>query len=161
MHSTDGLYRRGVCIVLRSPATGKVLVFHRKDFSVIAGKDCWQFPQGGIQDDRPIVEEACRELREEIGTDRIDVVTITDRWHSYDFPDSVAKNRYIGQTHRWILADFSGSEELINFDHSPAEFDAWKWVAVTDVLDLIVDFKRDAYRSALMQLDLISSDQIV
>lgn len=65
-------YRPNVaCIVLSSsyPLKCEFLVARRSDM-----KDVWQFPQGGIDKKEEPKEALLRELKEEIGTNKIDIL---------------------------------------------------------------------------------------
>ena len=57
-------YRPGVVVVLTGSRPGSLLLFHRAGWPPETG---WQFPQGGVDPGLPLIEEARRELREEIG----------------------------------------------------------------------------------------------
>ena len=48
------------------------------------GKEAWQMPQGGIDDGEDIVTAAFRELKEEIGTDKAEIIRIHDKKLKYD-----------------------------------------------------------------------------
>jgi putative (di)nucleoside polyphosphate hydrolase len=116
----------------------------------------WQFPQGGVDTALDVIEEARRELREEIGTDAIKVLRVSSRSYCYDFPHGVGKEGFRGQCHIWILAQLLISEEHINFEHLPAEFDGWQWVSAQQACDLIVPFKREAYQQGLIEFGLLA-----
>ncbi len=150
----ESAYRSGVCIVLTRQTGTKVLVCHRIDSPPAQG---WQFPQGGIHAGVPLLAEARRELREEIGTDDIDVIAQTREAYCYDIPWERRRegSPYVGQCHRWILANLRADDSAISFSHQPAEFDAFKWVEPDEALDGAVDFKRSAYRRALAELGLV------
>ena len=62
-------YRPCVGIVLINGA-GKVLVARRAD---VKG-EAWQMPQGGIDDGENPREAVYRELKEEIGTDNVEIL---------------------------------------------------------------------------------------
>lgn len=147
-------YRSGVCIVLTRQTGTNVLVCHRIGSPPDRG---WQFPQGGIHDGVPLVEEAKRELREEIGTDDIEVIGCTRGVYCYDIPRQRRRpeSPYVGQCHRWVLANLRADDSAIRFSHEPAEFDAFKWVEPHEALAEVVDFKREAYRGALTELGLL------
>jgi putative (di)nucleoside polyphosphate hydrolase len=137
-------YRHGVGLVLFNPA-GLVFVGRRVD----AGDDAWQFPQGGIDDGEEPRAAALRELREEIGSDRAQIIAETPDWLTYDLPAAIVpkvwKGRYRGQRQKWFALRFLGSDEDIELDGEHPEFDAWRWVRLADTPGLIVPFKRAIY----------------
>lgn len=150
------LYRDNVCAVIGRAGDDSVLLFHRVGFPPSEG---WQFPQGGIDPGKGLIAELRRELREEIGTDDIEVIRIAPGTFTYDFPPNVeakgGKARYRGQRQRWVLAELKGSESAISFSYQPAEFDRFEWVAPGEALQRIVSFKRTVYEKALKTLGLI------
>jgi len=150
-------HRKGVCIVLTRQTGTKVLVCHRIGYPSSQG---WQFPQGGVDGALPLVEEARRELREEIGTDAIEPVLVSTHEYCYELPIAVRKRGivYTGQCHRWVLARLLAGDSEIRFDHQPAEFDGYDWVEPVEALKRIVDFKRCAYEHALRELGLIAHE---
>jgi putative (di)nucleoside polyphosphate hydrolase len=147
-------YRHGVCVVLRRPGATKVLVCHRVGARPHEG---WQFPQGGIEEGRDLLDEARRELREEIGCDGIAVKKTSRRSFCYDIPPKKRRSGspYVGQCHRWLLAELLDDDSAINFNRSPAEFDAFAWVEVPEALRGVVGFKKKAYAAALAELGLL------
>jgi putative (di)nucleoside polyphosphate hydrolase len=82
----DASYRPGVGIVLLNN-DNRVFVGRRIDVE----KDAWQIPQGGIEPGETPREAALRELREEIGTDDVEILAESTRWLYYDVPEELAK----------------------------------------------------------------------
>jgi 8-oxo-dGTP pyrophosphatase MutT (NUDIX family) len=150
----QALYRQGVCVVLRKPASARVLLCHRRGSLRSQG---WQFPQGGVDPLRELLLEAKRELREEIGTDKVAPVAITDERYCYDIPPHLRRHGspYVGQCHRWILAELLVDDGAIHFNYQPAEFDAFEWVDPAEALRRVVDFKKATYGRALSALGLL------
>lgn len=116
----------------------------------------WQMPQGGMDEGELIEDTALRELKEEIGTDRAEVLKIASETICYDLPDHLVTNlwdgRFRGQKQRWVAMRFTGSDEDIDLNvHNPAEFSSWQWVELHKTLDLIVPFKRDVYNFVIDQ----------
>lgn len=137
-------YRKGVGIVLLN-AAGLVFVAQRIDQVA----EAWQMPQGGIEEGEEALTAALRELKEEVGTDRVQVLAESPGWIAYDLPaelaDKVWKGRYRGQTQKWFAMRFLGQDADIRIDTEEPEFDAWQWVELAALPQLIVPFKRDCY----------------
>lgn len=141
-------YRACVGIMLINH-DGRVFCGERRDTP-----GAWQMPQGGIQKGEEPHVAALRELHEEIGVSKAEIIGQTAKTYTYDFPDflqhrSVYKGKYRGQEQHWFALRFLGSDADIDLvahnDQEGPEFTAWKWVPHTDVPRLIVPFKRAVY----------------
>lgn len=141
-------YRPGVGIMLLD-RNKRVFVGRRSD---VAG-DNWQMPQGGIDRGETPRQAALRELKEEVGTDKAEILAETRGWLSYEVPPEVAgrlwRGRYRGQMQKWFAMRFTGEDRDIDLMTHHPEFDAWKWVAPAELPQLIVPFKRRLYRDIL------------
>ncbi len=148
----------------------KTLAFHRPNAAVVVfnkkgkvlicrragerGKDCWQFPQGGIDSGEKALAAAYRELREETGIRRrhVKLMGKIKGWVAYDFPDNVymapvKRKRWRGQKQKWFAMRFSGKSRHIRLDgHGSPEFDKWKWVDLAEVPDMTIGWKRKTYK---------------
>jgi len=145
-----GGYRRGVGIMLLNHQN-EVFVGQRAD----AQGDAWQMPQGGIDDDEQPREAAFRELKEEIGTDKAQIIAESKTWLRYDLPPDLRQrwdNRWRGQQQKWFVMRFQGVDADINVATEHPEFSAWKWVSIEHLPDLIVSFKRQLYLDLLQEL---------
>jgi putative (di)nucleoside polyphosphate hydrolase len=150
-------YRPCVGMLLLNPA-GKVFVGRRIDAAQEAGKEgdnIWQMPQGGIDKGESPQAAALRELHEELGTDKAEIVAESRQWLHYDLPDhlvgKVWKGRYRGQKQRWFALRFLGQDSDIDLATKHPEFDAWQWVDLEDVPGLVIPFKRDTYRAVVSE----------
>ncbi|MCP4393575.1 MAG: RNA pyrophosphohydrolase [Alphaproteobacteria bacterium] len=139
-------YRKGVGIMLINDE-GKVFVAQRIDTP-----GAWQMPQGGVDngEENNLHATVMRELEEEIGTNKAEIIAESDEWFSYDLPVDVAKSiwngKYRGQSQKWFLLRYKGTDEDINIETEIPEFNDWKWMNFDDLLDTIVDFKKDIYK---------------
>jgi len=149
-------------------ACGLVWIGHRFDMpnSEEARGRWWQMPQGGIDKGEDPANAVMREVREETGMTSLHVAAELPGWHNYDLPlelkGKMWGGKYRGQTQKWFALRFTGadSEVVISGVGHKAEFDAWRWAAPSELLDLVVPFKRDVYRAVLgeaARLKLISA----
>ncbi len=142
-------YRDGVGIMLVNGA-GRVWVGRRLD----TRGDAWQMPQGGIDPGETPRQAVLRELAEETGSDKAEIVAESRDWHAYDLPDDLTRKvwngKYRGQRQKWFLLRFTGDDGDIRLDASARpEFGAWKWTAVDDLPRQIVPFKRAIYEAVI------------
>lgn len=132
----------GIMLVNRD---GLVLVGRRIDTAMAA----WQMPQGGIDPGEAPGAAALRELEEEVGTRRAEIVAESRDWLNYDLPSELQGKlwggRYRGQTQKWFLARFTGADADIDIGGDHREFDDWRWLALDDLARHIVAFKRAVY----------------
>ncbi|MFQ6018320.1 MAG: RNA pyrophosphohydrolase [Kiloniellaceae bacterium] len=137
-------YRPGVGIMLLN-RSGKVFVARRNDMP----SEAWQMPQGGIDEGEPPREAALRELREELGTDKAEIIAERAGWIRYDIPaDLIPKlwgGRFRGQRQKWFVLRFLGTDADIDIETAEPEFSAWKWAEMGELPALIVPFKRQVY----------------
>lgn len=152
MLDQDG-YRANVGVVLANP-TGQVLWARR-----VGGRNAWQFPQGGIDQGETPEQALFRELYEEVGltADRVRVLAQTDDWLYYRLPQRMRRKNvtpgFVGQKQKWFLLEMLGQDQDVNVAQSAKpEFDQWRWVSYYYPISQIVEFKREVYRRALLQL---------
>jgi len=147
---SDLPYRPNVGAVLFGPG-GHIFVARRADLPNAEGAPGgWQLPQGGIDADEDPRQAVLRELAEEIGTGRADIIGEHPDWLTYDLPPELLGRalggRYRGQRQRWFALRFTGTDADIRLDLDPhPEFDAWRWAPLADLPALAVPFKRSIY----------------
>ena len=114
----------------------------------------WQMPQGGIDEDEDPYKAALRELYEETSIRSVERLGEIGDWLTYDIPANLVSQawngKYRGQKQKWYAFRFTGSDGEINIAepgggaHEP-EFVDWRWVAMHELPDLVVPFKRETY----------------
>lgn len=143
-------YRDNVGAVLFN-AEGLVLVARRADLPNAEGAPGgWQLPQGGMDPGEDPAIAVFREMEEEIGTARADIIAEHPDWMVYDLPPALLGKalggKYRGQRQKWFALRFTGTDSDIRLDLDPhPEFDAWRWARLDELPALAVDFKRAIY----------------
>ena len=141
-------YRPAVGVMLLN-SEGLVFVGKRIDQTM----EGWQMPQGGIDDGETPAEAAFREMEEEIGTRKADLLREYDDWLAYDLPAHLLgialHGRYRGQRQKWLAMRFRGEDKDINIATHEPEFAHWKWLAIEALPRMVVPFKRDTYAKVI------------
>lgn len=130
---------------------GLVLVARRADLPNAEGAPGgWQLPQGGIDRAEDPAVAVFRELEEEVGTARAEILAEHPDWLRYDLPPELLGKalggKYRGQEQRWFALRFLGEDSDIRLDLDPSpEFDAWRWARLDELPGMAVGFKRAIY----------------
>ena len=124
---------------------GQIFVGKRIDQTL----DAWQMPQGGIDKGETPPEASLRELEEEVGTRNAEILREHPDWLTYDLPAHLVgyalQGKYRGQKQKWFALRFLGDDSEIDIKTKHQEFSDWRWVPVSDLMRLIVPFKREIY----------------
>lgn len=137
-------YRKSVGMMVLNEAN-QVFIARRVDYP----NGAWQMPQGGMDTGESPRESALRELEEETGMTSVEIITESKTWRSYDVPYDLSQKlwggEYRGQTQKWFLMRFFGSDHEIKLDNHTAEFCEWRWANLDEITELAVYFKRKTY----------------
>ena len=130
----------------------KIFVGKRKDNPV----DKWQMPQGGVNKNENFIAAMRRELEEETSIKSIEVLKTLDNFFVYELPKELLgiiwKGKFRGQKQKWFIVRFKGEESEINLKTKHPEFIEWKWIDMSDLPKVIVDFKKRVYENLLIEL---------
>ena len=146
--------RDGVGIVVINK-NYKVLVAKRIDNP----KNFWQMPQGGVDKNEDFLTAAFRELDEETSIKSVELIKELDGFITYNLPDHLLgiiwKGKYKGQTQKWFVMRFIGEDSEININTKHPEFLEWKWVELSEITKLVVNFKLDLYQEVQRKVEKI------
>jgi len=143
-------YRPNVGAVLFN-ADGLILVARRADLPNAEGAPGgWQLPQGGVDAGEDLRAAVLRELEEEVGTAKAEILAEHPEWLKYDLPPELLGKalggKFRGQTQKWFALRFIGTDADIRLDLDPhPEFDAWRWARLSELPEMAVAFKRKIY----------------
>lgn len=148
MMTNEQRYRPNVAMIIVShnyPEKKEIFIAQRNDIA-----DIWQFPQGGIDEGEEVKEALFREMLEEIGTDKAEIIAEYPEWISYDFPPKIVKSMkpYKGQKQRYFLVKLH-QDAKIDIDTKHPEFSDYKFVGIDELLGITAHFKKPVYESVI------------
>ncbi|MCK4938849.1 MAG: RNA pyrophosphohydrolase [Rhodospirillaceae bacterium] len=122
--------------------------------------EAWQMPQGGIDEGEDPDVAVFREVEEEIGTAKCEIIAKSSSWLTYEIPNNIRSKvwngKYRGQKQKWYAMRFVGKDSDIILDaHHHPEFSEWKWAEINSLSDLIVPFKRELYNKIVAEFSHI------
>ena len=144
-------FRAGVVMVVRGE-DGRVLACERAD-----APGSWQLPQGGVDPGEEPIDAAWRELSEEagLGASQVRLVSELPEWLVYEWPASLDVSKFgrsvRGQAQKWFLFGVVADVHLVP-DVDGREFRDWAWMDPHQLVDSVIDWRRDAYRRAFSRL---------
>jgi putative (di)nucleoside polyphosphate hydrolase len=123
MTNTD--YRQGVYALLLKDNC--VMMVQKKSNSL------WDFPRGGIDEGESIEQAIKRELLEELGTSKIELIHVGKTTNKYDWPEQAIEKHFNktgilrkGQVQNFVIVKFIGIDSDINLQKE--ELLNYKWV---------------------------------
>ena len=141
----------GICLV-----NDEGLIFAGKRIDNRA--EAWQMPQGGIDEGEDAITACFREMAEEIGTNKAELLAEYPDWLNYDIPEPLANKlwdgTYRGQSQKWMLLRYKGMDADINISTEIPEFEQWQWMNPDKLVELAVPFKKDVYRTLMTHFSL-------
>lgn len=108
-------YRQSTIAIILNKK-GEILIIQKKGWH----DNEWSFPGGGVEDGETSEQAINRELREELGTDKLILMDKSSTINRYEWPDEVIEKKFQEKGHTWrgqqvaqFLFNFTGSEDEI------------------------------------------------
>ncbi|MGI6393750.1 MAG: NUDIX domain-containing protein [bacterium] len=138
-------FRKNVAAVILN-SSELILVGKRTDVA-----NSWQLPQGGVNEKESEENAVLREIEEETGIERSFLKIISKTTPvTYSFPPDIEKKMgFSGQIQNYFLLKIQGEGWSLR---KSTEFSDFEWVSSKEVLERVVDFKKDSYVEAFRQL---------
>jgi putative (di)nucleoside polyphosphate hydrolase len=139
-------------------------VFINKDGKILLGErsdapGAWQLPQGGVDESESEDVAIRREMREELGITRFDILKRAAEKCTYEFPSNLisqVSKCYRGQEQQWYLLRLPEGENP-DIDLADGEFCNFEWRDITSAIEGIIEWKRQCYRKGFHLLGLTDS----
>ena len=148
--SSTKRYRPNVAAVILSsnyPDKCEFFVAHRSDI-----KNIWQFPQGGIDEGESPAEALKRELLEEIGCDKVEILGEFPEWITYNFPENINNKKlydYDGQTQKYFLVRLKEDAVIDLQAYEIPEFKEYTFMSYEALLKKVAYFKKPVYKRVI------------
>ena len=97
-----------------------------------------------------------RELEEETGIKNIEILKEIEGWSEYELPNNLLgkiwRGKYRGQKQKWFIVRFLGNDNEVNLKKYKPEFIEWQWLEIENLPEVIVEFKREVYKSLVPKI---------
>jgi len=141
-------FRPNVAAIIQN-ADSEILIARRTDFP-----ECWQFPQGGIDEGETPEEAILREVKEEIDLDPESFEMLGKFGpYRYVFAEGRTRKGFDGQEQFYFLLKLKEDSRKPNPHTACPEFSELRWIRPEDFeLSWVPDFKRAVYKQVLLDI---------
>lgn len=150
-------YRRNVLVMVLNDQD-EVLLINNTLVAKRSGRKCdWQMVQGGVEKGEKEEEAVRRELLEEVGTDKFQIIGRSRQGYQYDWRPAIRPKRpFRGQRQAIWYVKFIGDNSDIRLD--PKSHDDFKWIWKENLTREICPARRSGVVVALKNLpDVLNS----
>ena len=146
--------RPNVCMLLFN-SEGKLFLGER-----LGEPGIWQFPQGGVEPDSTLEENALREIQEETGIsrNRLRIFRRLNAVNEYEWesPPAYASGKWRGQSQTFWLVEFLGADNDVKLAASQhPEFMSWRWCSASEVRRIAEPKRLKGYEAALCEFEAL------
>ncbi len=138
MNREELTYRQSTSAVILDKL-GRILIVQKNSYK----DNEWNIPGGGIEEDEVPETTIVRELGEELGSDKFEIVKVSNQTDRYEWPDETIKERiakdkppFRGQEITQFLVKFLGEEG--DLKPEPEEIRKIKWVLPKELSNYLV-----------------------
>jgi len=139
-------------VKITKKGTLHLLLGQRRDYP-----ECWQWPQGGVDEGESLEEALHREIREETGLQNIDIVEAFKKPIRYEFSKKglLKFAPFIGQEQYYFIVKVPASEwsKIKGKEVNNKEFIQLDWKEPQVAVATAPAFKKKAYKAALKTLE--------
>ena len=108
----------------------------------------WQLPQGGIDKGETARRAIMREMKEELGTDKLKIIKYVQDFHRYIWPKVDKLRRgYRGQKQDLFILEFTGAEGDIHIDNR--EHSNYQWAHFDKAVETVHEVRKEQTQKAL------------
>lgn len=150
--------------IIRLRQAVSAVLFKKDKFLMVSGKEwednSWCFPQGGILEGETHFKAVKRELKEELGTDKFEIIGKTSIEHTYLFPKKIAdKKKCEGQFQTIWFVHFYGNPDEITFQEE--EIANHKWFNRDEIIsNMAFPEQKETFSKVLEEFDKLREDLI-
>lgn len=153
-------YRKNALVLIFKEKNDEIKFFLGKRAEGNQSDSLYQLPQGGIENGENAHSAAVREMQEELGTDKLEVLHSVPRIHKYRWSNAKEKDvvRWsklvygkCGQVQDLFIMKFSGKDSDFHLDED--ELTGFSWVTADDLLAKIEPIRRTAAERALSEFN--------
>ena len=139
-------FRAGVGTVIYNNA-GEIAAFKRASPPI----GVWELQQGGIDTNEAPDDTLWRELKEEIGVTRDDIIEVTkmNALTAYNRPESLVDNsdRLLGQAHQWFFLKLKAGVDIDLTHATDNEVSEFMWTDFKHIISLTGSHKQHVYEA--------------
>lgn len=141
------------------------VVFKDNKFLMVAGKawpeGAWCFPQGGVNEEETHLQAIRRELQEEFGNDKFNIISKSKIDHSYEFPEHIKQKKgFDGQYQTIWFVEFLGDPKELKLNTE--ELSNLSWFEEHEIIpSMMFPEQKETFQKVLEELKTLRESKII